>query len=867
MRARKWPIRYQLAAIVVVPLVALAVASTRQTYVALERAAEADQVELEASFAVSVNTLVHELQRERGLSGGHVGSGYQEGLAEVTAQRVQADEALRRFHAESADIRSGGSRSLVRSALDDTEAALAGLDGQRRAIDLRELDVTDTLSYYTETIAVLLSVDRAIVEASEDARTARIATAFLDLSQSKEFTGLERGFMNSVFSAGRFGRGDHSRLLTIVAQQDAWFALFRITADPATLRFYDEHVVGPEVDRAAELRASALAVAESGDEGRALNVEPTEWWSVMTVKIDLMRDVELRMTEQLREHASSVVASAHAATARDVTVALVVMGLSLALSVVTARRMARSLRGLRDAAHEAADVRLPAVVASLAEGREIDVDKETEPLHIDSNDEIGETATAFNRVHSVAVRLTVDQAGMRRNLSDMLLNLARRSQTLVHQQLELIDEMERSESDSGKLKSLFRIDHSATRMRRHTEDLIVLSGASPSRGWSAPVPLRDVVRGAIAEVESYSRVEAVRLPDVAVVGHAVGDLLHLLAELIENATKFSPPHAPVMVTAGEVGNGYVVEIEDRGLGMPPGDMARHNERLADPPAFDLSTSDRLGLFVVGRLAARHSVRVCLRDSVYGGVTAVVLVGRELICPVDQAAEAGGSDDDVEAGRGAGADTPARLDPGAGPLPVGMSSVGVPAADADWDGVTGAGRDGGSRVGRHRSSGRLPIRTVGGPSTVERPLPAPSPALPPMRSAIPPRVPTPAPAPGGPAPGRPAAGEPDPSAPDGLTAFGLPRRVPRKHLTAALRRDAPSVAERPAARAPAADAPSPEEIRALLGGYQSGFDRGWTEERRTEERRTEGRRADGRVDRHQVADRVLDYPTRTIRRGG
>ncbi|MBL7629458.1 nitrate- and nitrite sensing domain-containing protein, partial [Frankia sp. CN6] len=357
-----------MAAIVVAPLVALVVASTRQAYAALDRAAEAGRVTRNTAFAVSVNTLVHELQRERGLSGGYVGSGYRTGLDQVAAQRTKADEALNAFGARAGGARPALAAASVRVALDDAEAALRGLDRQRAAIDNKALDVAGTLSYYTGAITKLLAVDQAMGNVIDDPEAARIAVAFVDLSESKEFGALERGFMNSVFSAGRFGPGDYGRLLTLVAEQEAWFALFRTTADPEVVRYYDQHVRGPEVERAAALRAQALA---EGAEGRDPSVRPAEWWSVMTVKIDLMRDVELRVAEELRGRAAAVSADANAAVARDLAAALLVVGLSLALSVFTARRMARTLRGLRDAAHDAADVRLPAVVAAHPRGRRV----------------------------------------------------------------------------------------------------------------------------------------------------------------------------------------------------------------------------------------------------------------------------------------------------------------------------------------------------------------------------------------------------------------------------------------------------------------------------------------------------------------
>src|SRR6266545_309500 len=235
-----------------------------------------------------------------------------------------------------------------------------------------------------------------------------------------------------------------------------------------------------------------------------------------------------------------------------------------------------------------------------------------------SRDEIGRVAGAFNSVHEVAIRIAAEQAALRNSIGAMFLNLARRSQRLVDRQLELIDELERDEADPDALENLFKLDHLATRMRRNAEDLIVLSGAEPPRRWSEPVPLPQVVRGAVAEVEDYQRIELLPIDDVGAVGHAVADIIHLLAELLENATSFSPPGTSVRVAGQPAATGYVVEIEDRGLGMSDEELLDANQRLANPPVVDFAVSRMLGLFVVGRLAQRYGIRVQLRHSWYGG---------------------------------------------------------------------------------------------------------------------------------------------------------------------------------------------------------------------------------------------------------
>ena len=224
----------------------------------------------------------------------------------------------------------------------------------------------------------------------------------------------------------------------------------------------------------------------------------------------------------------------------------------------------------------------------------------------------------------------MDESKLRQGLNDVFRSLARRSQSLLHRQLTLLDQMERRASDPEALDDLFRLDHLTTRMRRHAEGLVILAGAPPGRGWSSPVRMVDVMRGAIAEVEDYARVSVATRSQAALAGSAVADVIHLLAELIENATTLSPPYTSVRVSGDTVANGFAIEVEDRGLGMSPPRLAELNDRLANPPEFNPSDSEQLGLFVVSQLAKRHGIRVTLKASPYGGTTAIVLIPRHLV---------------------------------------------------------------------------------------------------------------------------------------------------------------------------------------------------------------------------------------------
>jgi signal transduction histidine kinase len=301
------------------------------------------------------------------------------------------------------------------------------------------------------------------------------------------------------------------------------------------------------------------------------------------------------------------------------------------------RRITRELTGLRGAAQTLAGERLPSVVRRLRAGDDVDVDAEAPPLELGTKTrEVTETADSFSAVQRTAVEAAVEQALLRKGVSNVFRSLARRNQSLLQRQLKMLDEMERGTQDPDALSQLFRLDHLTTRMRRQAEGLIILSGAAPGRRWRQPVAIVEVLRGAISEIEDYVRVDLVTDSPDFLTGAAVADVTHLLAELIENAVVYSPPATRVQVRGGRVANGYVIEVEDRGLGIPPAARDQLNERLAQPPEFDLADSDQLGLFVVSRLAIRNGIRVSLRESGYGGTTAIVLLPGTLAVSEEEA---------------------------------------------------------------------------------------------------------------------------------------------------------------------------------------------------------------------------------------
>ena len=619
-------IRSKLAAILLVPLAAVIVLSSIGIGSSVNRAVKASRAQHVSEFAVTLTALVHELQKERSLAAGYVGGGKSIGYSELAAQWANVDRQVVVFAREAHKLHLSGYDPKLRQELRNVVSELAKLDAQRQGIE-QNLDITvaGTLALYDNIVQDILDVNAEIAVGSGNERLLRTVSAFVALSRTKDAVDLQRAYMNAVFSAGHFDGAQlqYHQFTRYVEAEDLWNAQFSSLATAAQRNLLSSTVVGPSVESAKSMRDVAIR----GETSPRLNVDPGEWYSVMGDRLNLLRQVEVKLSNDVVSTARDIKQSAQRQAMIVGAGLLAVLIVTLGMSLMIARSMVRPLRQLRRVANEVADERLPRVVERLQDAQELDrvALEHVSPAPVGSKDEIGQVAAAFNSVHQVAVRVATEQAALRKSIGDMFLNLARRSQALIDRQLELIDGLERNEADPDALDNLFKLDHLATRMRRNAEDLIVLSGAEPPRRWSQPVPLVDVVRAALAEVEDYQRVELLPIDDVGVAGHAVSDVVHALAELIENAISFSPPGTKVQVAGQPVSNGYVLEIEDRGLGMSDEELVEANERLANPPMIDFALSRMLGLFVVGRLAQRYGLRVQLRHSWYGGVTALVLL--------------------------------------------------------------------------------------------------------------------------------------------------------------------------------------------------------------------------------------------------
>jgi HAMP domain-containing protein len=617
---RNMQIRSKLIAILLTPLIALTVLAFLGIGGAIGRGVQADRVDQETTFAVNLSQLVHELQRERDLSAGWVAS--DRGYGSVVAQRVAVNQALTDFRADAAGLEFEREDSPFREHVQLALGALDGLNDERLRIENGELSVANTIRFYSEVVDHLIRVDGEIASATEDRTLVRNVSTFVALARLKEAASIERGFVFAVTSAGAFRPGEFQRFAAMRGAQDTWRQQFEATATAEQAETLGKALQSGDSQRVTQLREQLLAASPVGP----VELDARSWYRYATARIDLLRGVEQELATDVSAASAAAQSSANRQALLYTIILTIVLWFTVGVALLMARVMVGPLRKLTRTANEVADQRLPGLVDRLQQSTDLrDLDVVPEPVPVNSGDEVGQVSAAFNSVHRVAIQVATEQAALRKSIGDMFLNLARRSQSLIDRQLELIDDLERTEADPDALENLFKLDHLATRMRRNAEDLIVLSGAEPARRWTQPVPLVDVVRAALAEIEDYNRVELLPIDDVGVAGQAVADVVHLLAELIENATSFSPPGTKVQVAGQQVSNGYVLEIEDRGLGMSDEELVEANERLANPPVVDFALSRMLGLYVVARLAQRYRVKVQLRHSWYGGITALVLL--------------------------------------------------------------------------------------------------------------------------------------------------------------------------------------------------------------------------------------------------
>ncbi|WP_079249452.1 nitrate- and nitrite sensing domain-containing protein [Streptomyces sp. IMTB 2501] len=586
-------------------------------------------------FGTPVDTAIGQIQIERRMSAAYLGAPLDTATAsDLLGQQRRTDRAVDALRQAVQHGDRGRLTDRQRQSLDTMVTATGQLDGLRARVLSRRITWDRAVEDYSALVEPGFDVQSTLT-ALQAGQLAREAQVVIELVRVREFVSREDALVAGARAAGTLTDRQYDTLTATIEDRRVFERTY-VPDLPADSRGLFEDFQRGDLYGSLAHGEDALLRGGAGGAGKAVAADT--WRSTTDRAV-------VRYRELCTTSAENSAARGRAFAYRELTKAAVVgvvglaaAGLSLWFAVRGARRISRRLETLRDAADVLTRDQLPEVMRRLSAGEEVDAVAEAPPLAADEvrDDEIGQVGRSFNTARLAAVDAAVKQAGLRRGLFAVLLNIARRSQALVHRQLKLVDTLERRTDDPDVLRELFRIDHLTTRMRRHAESLIILSGAAPGRRWRRPVPVADVVASAVSEIEDYARVVVPPMPAVGVAADAVADVVHLMAELLENATVFSPPHTQVTLRTGRVGSGFVLEIDDRGLGLDTDARARAHNTLTDPDAFDPTRHDRLGLYVVGRLAARHGIEVTLRDSPYGGTTAVVLLPEGVLAEVEPA---------------------------------------------------------------------------------------------------------------------------------------------------------------------------------------------------------------------------------------
>ncbi|WP_198545666.1 MULTISPECIES: nitrate- and nitrite sensing domain-containing protein [Amycolatopsis] len=628
-----WRLRSKLALILLIPTITALVLGVLRVVDDVQSAVDLNHTANQVAFAEKVTAVVHDLQRERALAVVRISSGDPLRQTGLDAQMAKVDRDVD-------DLRN----AAVNLDNDDQAASDRYAHGLQRLDALRPLRAAMTTSAYSDRAVLdtyssvldsLIQLGREVSTATTNRDLLRLGTSTQSISEAKEY--ILRG--DSALQIAAFRDGFPGNLIdetrAAEASGDASITAFLANATGDQVQLYNDTYSGPEVDERRRLQTQAFSFAQ---QSQPLNLDGAKLGQDSTVAADKLRAVEVNLLTQLRAQADELASNAVRSAWVGGVIVLAALIAALMLMLVIARLMLRPLRVLRKTALDVAYTRLPETVQAILDDPDpVNASKKAvDPVPVLTRDEIGEVARSFDVVHEQAVKMAAEQALLRENVNGIFVNLSRRSQRLVERQLGVIDRLEADEQDPDHLASLFELDHLATRLRRNGESLLVLSGAGLAKSVPKPVPAADVIGAAVSEIEQYARIEIGIVPEVAVQGLAIHDLVHVLAELLDNATYFSEPETKITVRAVITRKkALAIQVTDHGVGMSEERLAEVNERLADPPDLDVSVTRRMGLYVVARLAQRHGIEVRLRENedIEGGVIARVVVPVELLTQV------------------------------------------------------------------------------------------------------------------------------------------------------------------------------------------------------------------------------------------
>ncbi|WP_438291006.1 nitrate- and nitrite sensing domain-containing protein [Streptomyces sp. HUAS TT7] len=615
-------IRTQMIAVIAVPLAALiALWGYSQATVSNDVWGLRSVSDSYQRFGAPVDGLTRGLQAERLAAVAYLANHDAQGADQTFLKAGQQSDRLVETIREHAQ--GDGSDALdaeQRKALSALLGAVGQLTDLRQAVSGGTASVSDVTQRYGTLISTMFRFRTSFTGSQAD-RLAQRAAVLAELNRAQEYVSQEEAALTVLSSQAKPDAGLLRILDNAVEAHRLLFGIYLPELHGADRPAYDQLTRQSAWGAMGKYEDAFL----ENDFGLTHSLPHLAEWRTTASTVE--RSLGQLNTAFAERVSGQAAADADRLSKGNMTaggISLLAIGVSVLLSVLLGRRLVKQLLRLRDSARDLAHHRLPQVMERLRSGESVDGQEAVPALEV-SRDEIGQVALAFNVVRLAAVEAAVNQAELRTAASEVFVSLARRSQGLVQRQHAVLDEMERLVEDPDELAQLYRLDHLTTRMRRHAEGLIVLSGGSPRRGPQHPIRMLDLVRAAVSEVETYTRIALRPFPDSSLIGPAVADVTHLVAELLENATQYSPPHTQATAHGERVANGYVIEINDRGLGMRFDALEDANRRLAQDLEFDRVEAERLGLFVVGRLAHRHGVKVTLRRSPYGGTCAIVLI--------------------------------------------------------------------------------------------------------------------------------------------------------------------------------------------------------------------------------------------------